>query len=1363
MDTKIQLGDRFQNDKKYDRAIVEYQAALEDDPQNVTALSKIADAYAALKNWQQSIYYYQKAIEIDQNQPWLYIGLGDAFKAIEKLSEAIVNYQAVLNKKPRHVSALSKLCGAYAVLKNWQQSIEFYQKAIEIDPSLPWVYIGLGDAFKAIEKVSEAILYYQKTLEIDPNNISVHLKLGNLFKEQGNFSEAAACYEKIIEIDPQDSRPYERLGNLYRSLEHSTKAIDYYELAIARNPNNFYWHMDVGNCFFQLKKLTEAIHHYQRALEINPQNPNSYRRIGDAYQEKYNFSEAINFYQKGLEISPLDFWLTINLGDSLTKIGKFSEAISYYKTAIEIDSKHFTGYSKWALAEANLGHIETAVEIYQNAILAEPNNPDFYCYFAGFQINYLKASKAALINYKTALKIDYQHFPSLMGQGNLLLGLGRFNEAKTFFDRLIENFPDKSQAFLNWARIGQRCQDYALALERWEQVLKRFPDNLQAHVGKGSTLIELGRFEEAKIIFTDISKQFPDSYEGLCGLCQVAERSQQWELALEEWEKVIYAFPQYPIAHLRRAAILIQFGEFQQAETKLKQSVENLPEADLGLANLYLKKGHLEAAIQSGKKAISRGKFQQAYPLLCHLFLRTGNLEEIDSILDDFVRQNTPCESNPAIDNIQKANQLFKRGQFETGWAVYQSTITVYQNSRHQRFQNNFKPQPLVLILSAIQLAKVSLNLSQPEWVEKIIDFVHNNQRAFEAQHILLSILYFYLGLYQENSGQSTQALSSFKRSLTLNPDNQSCLPRIRYLLKQQHEEILKTSPFLTDEQSQNKVLLMVISCQKNEDKLRVLRQKIYQTLGIPYCFVMADPNLSSDWLWKSDILYVKCPDNYESLSLKVLKSLEYVYCCHNFKGVLKLDDDCWIKDKNRFVQTVNWLADSSYDYAGTIDGYSIGRAWHFSKCESAEVDKSPYDLPYLTSWCGGGQGYFLSQNSLKILFEYTTKYPGSVRGEIYEDVLVAKILYQNNIKPQEFNLPQMGLIEKDIDPQTQEEDANSYLQQAKKAIKLGEIETAVKQFQTSIKIDPDQPLSVYKKLYNLLVQLNQPDQAIQTLLTAMDKFPEDAGLYRQMGNIMIEQGNQEAGLKFYRQSLALDEKQPLKVYQALGIRGVEIISLERLGWIYTPIPKCACTSLKNLIYSLEFQRHYSEKESKKSIHEFWNESIKYVRDLKSLKDYFKFAVVRDPVKRFLSCYKNLVIYQGDLRIKPNPEKLEKAGLKSDPTINEFVKELEKYVQISKEVNHHTKPQYLFLGQELAAYDFLCKIEDLEALKRILSEKLGREIELPKLQTEGPKITLQDLTQDSLEKLIEFYALDYELLKDFYSVDDIWNEFKQAN
>ena len=88
-------------------------------------------------------------------------------------------------------------------------------------------------------------------------------------------------------------------------------------------------------------------------------------------------------------------------------------------------------------------------------------------------------------------------------------------------------------------------------------------------------------------------------------------------------------------------------------------------------------------------------------------------------------------------------------------------------------------------------------------------------------------------------------------------------------------------------------------------------------------------------------------------------------------------------------------------------------------------------------------------------------------------------------------------------------------------------------------------------------------------------------------------------------------------------------IKINQLG--YFPIPKVACTSIKTAMFLIEHGREYKpkidiNKKAVQHIHNYYEERLANIDSCD-----FKFIVIRDPIKRFLSAYNNRVAHHKKL------------------------------------------------------------------------------------------------------------------------------------
>lgn len=194
----------------------------------------------------------------------------------------------------------------------------------------------------------------------------------------------------------------------------------------------------------------------------------------------------------------------------------------------------------------------------------------------------------------------------------------------------------------------------------------------------------------------------------------------------------------------------------------------------------------------------------------------------------------------------------------------------------------------------------------------------------------------------------------------------------------------------------------------------------------------------------------------------------------------------------------------------------------------------------------------------------------------------------------------------------------------------------------------------------------------------------------------------------------------------------------------YWPVPKNACTSLKEAFYRIEHGSPYVPNEGR-HIHNLYPSLPNGGRYHDWLDDtYYKFVVIRDPIERFVSAFKNRVLHHGELGAVVMDSSARKACLTD---INEFVRLFEFFLKNSKSIHHHCQPQVRFVRNVLTRADAVVDIKQIKDLEGRLSARCG-EFYLERKQTSplGRNKCNTELTRSSLDKLKDYYANDYRQL-----------------
>ncbi|WP_041698326.1 tetratricopeptide repeat protein [Thalassoporum mexicanum] len=189
-----------------------YEAVLEREPKNQTALRGLVELRSQLGDFEGAIGPLQTLAEINPDEPGYRLILARTYMQIDKRDAAVNEYRTILTTKPGNVEALSNLV------------------ELELEDERPEAAIGvLKDTLTTAETANK----------IEPGTVdtaTVLWILGELYRTQGRYEEALTSYDKIDTIDDQDFRPLVGRAQIQRSLGNENEAQTLFADAAAKAP-----------------------------------------------------------------------------------------------------------------------------------------------------------------------------------------------------------------------------------------------------------------------------------------------------------------------------------------------------------------------------------------------------------------------------------------------------------------------------------------------------------------------------------------------------------------------------------------------------------------------------------------------------------------------------------------------------------------------------------------------------------------------------------------------------------------------------------------------------------------------------------------------------------------------------------------------------------------------------------------------------------------------------------------------------------------------------------------------------------------------------------------------------------------------
>ena len=220
---------------------------------------------------------------------------------------------------------------------------------------------------------------------------------------------------------------------------------------------------------------------------------------------------------------------------------------------------------------------------------------------------------------------------------------------------------------------------------------------------------------------------------------------------------------------------------------------------------------------------------------------------------------------------------------------------------------------------------------------------------------------------------------------------------------------------------------------------------------------------------------------------------------------------------------------------------------------------------------------------------------------------------------------------------------------------------------------------------------------------------------------------------------------------------------LEARNLAYISAPKCACTSIKELIFRLENNCNFNKIRDQRGaiqlqingqrryIHHFYPTIPYNDQPHDVLANLHSFCVVRNPFDRLVSCYRNRVVRYGELKA----EKIRNLQIDapSDPDLNEFIYHLDQYNKVPN-INHHTLPLTHFLGRKPEIYTKIYNLKTIRELPKFLKYYFGYTKSLRHLQTsqseKNSETSSNFLSSTSIQDIQRRYRDDFKQFGQYF-------------
>ena len=221
--------------RKYEDAIQQYKAALQEKPSLINAYWGLAVAYQAENRLNEAIQILEKAVPVDPKNGTTQINLsfvaslaGDHLKAMQA-GKLAIQYE------PQQQMGYTNLCRAYNDLKRFDEAIESCNQALDIKNADGETSLYLGLSYKNKSNKVAAKRYFEQAVKgleqfvrENPDQADAYFLLGNAYVEVEQWGKAVINYTKAIDISDKFVKAHYNLGNAYLKINDIRSAREQY-------------------------------------------------------------------------------------------------------------------------------------------------------------------------------------------------------------------------------------------------------------------------------------------------------------------------------------------------------------------------------------------------------------------------------------------------------------------------------------------------------------------------------------------------------------------------------------------------------------------------------------------------------------------------------------------------------------------------------------------------------------------------------------------------------------------------------------------------------------------------------------------------------------------------------------------------------------------------------------------------------------------------------------------------------------------------------------------------------------------------------------------------------------------------------
>lgn len=465
-------GQLYLNQGEYALAILEFQEALERDPQAGSIHVSMAEAYWKLGKVKRAEAHLKQALELDPGDIQALEILANHYVVRQQYDQAEAQFRYLVDVDPQNPDYLVALAELAKVRNDYAEAVQLYRQAFKVDPSQVDLLEIAAELALRTKQLEAASAIFENLVAVDARNEEYlqtyvdllimgerylqgiqfleqlnrerdyfaprQVHLGILLYRQEEPARARSVFDSLDQREPKDATVLHYLATIHREQEDYQSAGEYADQMIHYFQDDPRGYVNRALLALNLEDPSQAVAVLDSVADRFQGDYSIQYLLGSSYQQIKTYDQAEKYFQRALSIYPQSRSAKHSLAILYDTLERWSESDRIYTELIASDSSDAQALNNYAYSLVERGlDLERALDMANQAIRLDPDNAAYmdtvgWIYFKLGQID------KALEYIRVSVKIEDSNAVVMEHLGDVLKAAHQTQQALDVYSQAYE-------------------------------------------------------------------------------------------------------------------------------------------------------------------------------------------------------------------------------------------------------------------------------------------------------------------------------------------------------------------------------------------------------------------------------------------------------------------------------------------------------------------------------------------------------------------------------------------------------------------------------------------------------------------------------------------------------------------------------------------------------------------------------------------------------------------------------------------------------------------------------------------------------------------------------------------------------------